>query len=214
MTTKRKVSNPLALAVLACLFERAMHPYEMASTMRQRGKDTSIKLNYGSLYSVVESLQKQKLIEEAETERDGNRPERTVYQITDAGRLELSDWLSELLDTPVKEYTQFEAGLSLLSVLSPEDALARLKDRCGKIELELAQLRSARDHVSEIGLPRIFWLEGEYWYSQRKAELEWTKKLVQEMSEGKLEGQEQWKAWHENPAAGWEWKKKTAEGGE
>lgn len=214
MSSKRKVSNPLALAVLACLFEKPMHPYEMAATMRQRGKDVSIKLNYGSLYSVVESLQKQKLIRISETERDGNRPERTVYQITDAGRLELSDWLSELLDTPVKEYTQFEAGLSLLATLSPEDALARLKDRCGKIELELAQLRSARDHVSEIGLPRIFWLEGEYWYNQRKAELEWTKRLVQEMSAGKLEGQEQWTMWHENPAAGWQWQKKAKEAGE
>jgi len=207
VSSKRKVSNPLALAVLACLFEKPMHPYEMAATMRQRGKDVSIKLNYGSLYSVVESLQKNKLIRVAETERDGNRPERTIYEITDAGRLELSDWLSELLDTPVKEYTQFEAGLSLLATLSPEDALDRLKDRCGKLELELAQLRSARDHVAEIGLPRIFWLEAEYWYSQRTAELEWTKKLVQEMSEGKLEGQEQWKNWHQNPAAGWEWKK-------
>ncbi len=55
MSQKRKVSNPLALAVLACLFERPMHPYEMASTMRERHKDESIKLNYGSLYTVTES---------------------------------------------------------------------------------------------------------------------------------------------------------------
>src|SRR5580698_7834706 len=104
MSSKRKVSNPLALAVLACLFEKPMHPYEMAATMRQRGKDSSIKLNYGSLYSVVESLLKQRLISVAETEREGNRPERTVYQLADAGRMELMDWLNELLSTPVKEY--------------------------------------------------------------------------------------------------------------
>ncbi len=60
--TKRKVSNPLALAVLACLWERPMHPYEMASTLRERGKDQSIKLNYGSLYTVVEGLQQHGLI--------------------------------------------------------------------------------------------------------------------------------------------------------
>jgi hypothetical protein len=29
-------SNPLALAVLALLFERPMHPYEMAATLKQR----------------------------------------------------------------------------------------------------------------------------------------------------------------------------------
>jgi DNA-binding PadR family transcriptional regulator len=61
--TKRKVSNPLALAVLACLAERPMHPYEMASTMRERHKDDSIKLNYGSLYSVIELLCRNQFIE-------------------------------------------------------------------------------------------------------------------------------------------------------
>src|SRR5579863_4818609 len=109
--TKRKVSNPLALAVMACLTEHPMHPYEMATTLRERGKDQSIKLNYGSLYTVVEALQQHGLIAARETERAGKRPERTVYRLTDAGRMELLDWVSELLSTPVKEYTSFEAGL-------------------------------------------------------------------------------------------------------
>ena len=128
--TKRKVSNPLALAVLACLFERPMHPYEMATTMRERGKDQSIKLNYGSLYTVVEALQQHGLIVAQETEREGRRPERTVYRLTDAGRMELVDWVSELLSVPAKEYTSFEAGLSLAGVLPPEDVAALLRQRC------------------------------------------------------------------------------------
>src|SRR5438067_9744544 len=107
---KRRISNPLALAVLALLAERPMHPYEMSSTLRERAKEESIKLNYGSLYSVVESLQRHKLIDVHEVVREGRRPERTVYAITEAGRTELVDWLSELLALPVKEYTQFEAA--------------------------------------------------------------------------------------------------------
>ena len=100
-----------------------MHPYEMATTMRQRGKHESIKLNYGSLYNVVQSLERAGLIESQETEREGRRPERTVYRLLDAGRVELIDWLSEMLSTPAKEFTQFEAGLSLLPCLPPEDVL-------------------------------------------------------------------------------------------
>jgi DNA-binding PadR family transcriptional regulator len=60
--TKRKINNPLALAVLACLWERPMHPYEMSTTLRERGKDQSIKLNYGALYTVVEALQQHEFI--------------------------------------------------------------------------------------------------------------------------------------------------------
>src|SRR5690348_16815496 len=101
--TKRKVSNPLALAVMACLAERPMHPYEMATTLRDRAKDESIKLNYGSLYNVVESLQRHGLIEPRETVKDGRRPERTIYGLTEAGSHEFVDWLTELVSTPVKE---------------------------------------------------------------------------------------------------------------
>nr|BFE82332.1 PadR family transcriptional regulator [Planobispora longispora] len=129
--------NPLALAVLALLFERPMHPYEMASTMRARRKQESIKLNYGSLYSVVESLVKRGLIEVAEVIREGRRPERTVYAITEPGRLELFDWLSELISTPTREYTSFEAGLSLLAVLPPEEAIRLLEERVLRLEENL-----------------------------------------------------------------------------
>jgi DNA-binding PadR family transcriptional regulator len=192
--TKRKVGNPLALAALACLFERPMHPYEMATTMRERGKDQSIKLNYGSLYTVVEALQQHGLIVAQETEREGRRPERTVYRLTDAGRMELIDWVSELLSRPAKEYTRFEAGLSLAGVLPPEDIVALLEQRCVNLELEIAQMRSLLQLVRERGLRRIFVIESEYALAMREAELVWTRNLVQEIGSGKLGDLDEWAA--------------------
>ena len=66
-----------------------MYPYEMAATLRHRGKDQSIKINWGSLYTVVQNLEKHGFIETVEVGREGRQPERTTYQITDAGRAEL-----------------------------------------------------------------------------------------------------------------------------
>jgi len=192
--TKRQVSNPLALAALACLFERPMHPYEMATTLRERGKDQSIKLNYGSLYTVVEALQQHGLIVAQETEREGRRPERTVYRLTDAGRMELIDWVSELLSRPAKEYTRFEAGLSLAGVLPPEDIVALLEQRCVNLELEISQMRSLLQLVQERGLRRIFVIESEYALAMREAELVWTRNLVEEIRSGKLGDLEEWAA--------------------
>ena len=63
--TVRNRSNALALAVLICLYERPMHPYEIATTLRQRNQHESVKLNYGSLYGVVESLKRRGLIKPA-----------------------------------------------------------------------------------------------------------------------------------------------------
>jgi len=194
--TRRKVANPLALAVLAGLEERAMHPYEMATTMRARHKDESIKLNFGSLYTVVEALQRHGLIEAQETEREGKRPERTVYRITAAGSAELLDWLSELISVPTKEYLHFEAGLSLLPVLSPAQAVELLEIRCQTLEVDLAQRRTVGGMIAEQGVPRLFTVEFEYMTALVETELEWTRKLIGEVKSESFESIELWQGFH------------------
>src|SRR5437763_3152608 len=103
MAKRRKVANLLALAVLGTVVQRPMHPYEMASMLRERGKDKDLPIKWGSFYTVVRNLEKHGLIEATETARLGARPERTVYAITDDGRAELIDWVRELISTPERE---------------------------------------------------------------------------------------------------------------
>ncbi|HXQ75677.1 MAG TPA: PadR family transcriptional regulator [Acidimicrobiales bacterium] len=197
---RRKISNPLALAVLACLFERPMHPYEMATTLRARNKDESIKLNYGSLYSVVDALHRGGLIESQETTRQGRRPERTVYRITDSGAHELLDWLGELLSTPVKEYTQFEAGLSFLPVVTPDDAVTLLGARINRLELDITGRRSVHAVLDE-HIPRLFSIEYEYKTVLLEAELAWLRTLVRDIESGALGGSAVWAGFHASDGA-------------
>ena len=189
----RSRSNPLALAVLACLHEQPMHPYEVAQTLRSRAKQQSVRLNYGSLYSVVDALEQRGLIQALETVRDGRRPERTVYEITDAGARELVDWLSELVATPTKEYLQFEAALSFLPVVPPEDAVMLLTQRAHALELKLAQDRGAKRLVDDMGLPRLFELEAEYVMCLIEAELAWVRLLIKDIETGALDGIDMWR---------------------
>jgi DNA-binding PadR family transcriptional regulator len=199
---RRKVSNPLALAVLACLAERPMHPYEMSTTMRERGKHESIKLNYGSLYSVVEALQKHGLIAPRETVKDGRRPERTVYEITPAGRLEFVDWLSELIGTPAKEYQSFEAGLSLLGGLDPDSAVRLLEQRVAVLRAQLQGGLEMQRYAANLGVPRLFLIEGDYRRGQVEAEIEFVEKLAASISDGSLDGVDFWRESHRQYAAG------------
>jgi len=129
MAKKMRLANPLALAVLALLFERPMHPYEMAVTLKDRHKEESIKLRYGSLYTVIDLLLARGFIAAKATSREGKRPERTVYALTAAGLDELRDWLRELLRDPAKEYPQFEGALCLMTVLPPDEAVTLLRHR-------------------------------------------------------------------------------------
>src|SRR5919199_176801 len=154
--SRRRVSNPLALAVLGCLSERPMHPYEISTTLRTRGKEQSIKLNYGSLYAVVEGLQKHGLIAARETTREGRRPERTVYEITPAGQDEFEDWLAELLSTPVRDFASLEAGLSLMPGLPPDEVARLLGERADKLRLDLGALDAMFAIAAENKLPELF----------------------------------------------------------
>jgi DNA-binding PadR family transcriptional regulator len=191
-------SNPLALAVLACLIERPMHPYEISSTLRSRGKHESIKLNYGSLYTVVEALAKRGLIAAQETERAGRRPERTVYRITETGRIEFADWLSDLLSTPVNDFTTFEAALSLLPGLPPQEVVGLLRDRAERLRFLIAEA-DAIDQVAAATIPRLFLVESDYRQALRRAELAYVEQLIKDIDTGAIGGVDLWQKWHDDP---------------
>jgi DNA-binding PadR family transcriptional regulator len=189
-------ANPLALAVLACLAERPMHPYEAASTLRERRKHESVRLNYGSLYSVVASLERRGLITPVETSRAGRRPQRTVYALTDAGRIELDAWMAELLATPVREYTGFEAALSFLPVLAPDAVRQLLQARAAHLEDELARREGSRGLLGSTEVPRVFWIEEEYREALRRAELAYVRGLIADLESGALDGLAWWTGLH------------------
>jgi DNA-binding PadR family transcriptional regulator len=200
--TVRSRSNPLALAVLCTLNEQPMHPYEISQTLRARAKHESIRLNFGSLYGVVAGLERRRLVRAVETVREGKRPERTVYDITEAGRREMYDWLSELIAAPVKEYLQFEAGLSLIGALPPDEAVVLLRQRCDAIEMSLEQSQAVHAAMEKRGLPRLFSLESEYMVAVQQAELEFTRLLVADIESGELSGLDVWRRWHDG-GPGW-----------
>jgi DNA-binding PadR family transcriptional regulator len=201
---KRKLSNPLALAVLSMCAETPRHPYEMAQVLRQRGKQGSIKINFGSLYTVVQNLEKHGFIEAEVTERDGRRPERTVYAITEAGRTEMRDWLSELLSVPVKEYPQFEAGLSLAGSLPPDEVEALLRKRLAALdEGASAQARILEEWRAV--LPEIFLVEADYALAMRRAEAEWLRGLLRRMEAGTLSGMDGWRQFYATGVPPQEW---------
>ena len=200
--TRRRVGNPLALAVLSCLIEAPMHPYEISSTLRDRGKEASIKLNYGSLYAVVESLQKHGLVEAQGTVREGRRPERTVYAITEAGRAEFEDWLAELLSTPVKEFTSLEAGLSLMAGLPPAEVARLLESRVDRLRMQQKAIEGSHEIARERGLPDVFLVEDLYRLAMLAAETEFVARLARDIRTEELAGTSAWRRLHELRAEG------------
>ncbi|PRY35851.1 DNA-binding PadR family transcriptional regulator [Umezawaea tangerina] len=199
---KYRRTNTLGLAVLGLLWERDMHPYEMASTLRERHQEASVKLNYGSLYTVVEALLKHDLVHAVGTLREGNRPERTVYGLTDTGRAELHDWLRELIAEPTKEYPRFEAGVALIGLLPPDEAIELCERRAETLDAQLVGLREVMTALGEQGLPQLAWIELEYRLAMARAERDWVRWFAAAARAGELGGQEFWRDLHAGDRAG------------
>lgn len=183
MAKRRKVSNPLALAVLAWLLMGPMHPYELGRRLTETGKDRNIKYNRGSLYMVVEQLRKAGFIVEQETVRDTQRPERTVYAITDEGRHEIYDWMRELVAQPRHEYPQFGVALSLLSILSPAEAVELLGRRLEALSAEVDEIRGTIQTAADQGVIWVFLVEEEYRLAVLDAERRFATKLIESLKD-------------------------------
>jgi len=193
MAKRRKVSNMLALAVLSAVTMRPMHPYEMATTLREHGKDQDIKFKWGSLYTVVQNLEKHGFLKVVESGRQGGRPERTVYRITDAGREELLDWVRELMAVPEPEFPRFKAALSVAGVIGPDEMMDLLRQRIVALEEQITEMRATMAAASAV--PRLFLIEGEFDLALREAELAWVRSLLEELTNGTLPGLDAWRSY-------------------
>jgi DNA-binding PadR family transcriptional regulator len=194
---RRKVNNLLALALLSLLsVGEPMYPYEMAQMLRIRGKDQTMKINWGSLYTVVQNLEKYGYIESVAIEREGRQPERTTYRITDAGRAELKDWLRELLSVPDEAPTRFESALAEWLVLPPDDVTQQLTQRLETLDKAIASLRESLG-VWARRLPRLLLVELEYQLAMRVAEADWVRGLVGEIAGGAMPDVGEWRRFAE-----------------
>jgi DNA-binding PadR family transcriptional regulator len=83
------------LVILGLLRDQPLHGYEIKQIIEEHMGDwTSIA--FGSIYFALGKLSEEGLIEMAVTEKKGNRPSRSVYQITESGRSEFLRLLKEV----------------------------------------------------------------------------------------------------------------------
>jgi DNA-binding PadR family transcriptional regulator len=201
MTKRRTVSNLLALAVLSYLSQRPMHPYELSRTLRGHGDARSVKFTHGSLYTVMRALAAAGFIAEQGTSRQGQRPERTVYAITGAGRAELVDWLRELLAEPEHEYPHFVTALSLLGALHPDEAVDLLRRRLSRLGQVRSETRALIDETLAVGVHPMFQIEEDYRLALLDAEIAFVADLIDRITNPTTGWGPMWAAVHSgNPA--------------
>ncbi|WP_325710610.1 PadR family transcriptional regulator [Amycolatopsis sp.] len=181
--------TPMAMAVLELLHERPMHPYEMNQLLRERHVENRVNVKPGSLYHTVDRLLADGHIEVVETQREGRRPERTVYALTEQGRDAFVERAVTILRTLAAERPEYATGLASLNDLDKDVALAQLQDRVLLLEVEVAGHAAIRKRLADEQVPEIYWIDWKYTAASCEFELNWTKQLVADIQSGRLEWQ-------------------------
>ncbi|ROS78372.1 PadR family transcriptional regulator [Curtobacterium sp. PhB130] len=178
--------TPLAFASLGLLAEGPMHPYEMFQTMIHRKDDRHVKVRPGTLYHQVGRLTELGLAEVVGTDRDGNRPERTTYAITDAGRSALRDGLRRMVAEPAEEYPEFHLALAEIENLPVPEAVDAVRVRVAALRDELAFYDQGLADMRAKGLAERFRLDVAYVRAMLTTQIEWLSATADRIASGDI----------------------------
>lgn len=176
--------TPLAFAALGLLAEAPMHPYEMFQTMLQRREDQNVKVRPSTLYHQIGRLVDSGYAEALGTAREGNRPERTTYAITDDGRTALEDGLRRMIAEPADEYPEFQLAVSHVDNLTASDAETALRARADALRAQREAYDEAAAGLQAKQLADRYWLDVSYVRATLSAQIEWLSATADRIASG------------------------------
>jgi len=179
--------SAVAVLLLALLHEQPMHPYQLHQTLLERGDARLVRITAGAVYHGIERLERDGLVEAVGTDREGRRPERTTYRLTDAGREAFARRLTSLLGDDHPSYPLFTVGLAEANELPVEVVVEQLARRLAREQARLEHLGGVHAQLRELGLPRRFLLDVEYDEARLRHEVEWLERTLDELRHQRLD---------------------------
>jgi DNA-binding PadR family transcriptional regulator len=168
----RKLRSPLSLVILGLLAEEPLHPYAMRQRISERAHDRLPGVRPASLYDAVQRLADAGLISASDPGREGRRPERVEYSITDAGHAALTGWVTESLADPGRG-EEFPAALSFMYSLGRERIIEILRERAAALASSIDADQSRLAAAEADGIPPVFLSEHHYQLALRRAGHAW-----------------------------------------
>lgn len=176
----------MAVAALALLVERPMHPYEMYQTLRERHEDRNLRLSVGSLYGTVNRLEGAGLVRSCGKSQIGSRPERTTYELVDDGRRALHRRIDELLRTKTVDASGLHVAIAELHHLPPAQALEALHARRAMLDEDLDEMEILLMHARDREVPEMYYVSGTFNVAMCRAEHDWLAELIERLESGEL----------------------------
>jgi DNA-binding PadR family transcriptional regulator len=174
------------LVILGLLRDRPLYGYEIKQIIEEHMSDwTSIA--FGSIYFALDKLAEEKFVEKVEVEQKGKRPSRSVYQITDTGRIEFLRLLRSTWSELEREYFRFDLGLAFMDSLPEKEVRAYLQKRITQLEQILTYLdEHQKEEMMREDVPARSKAIFEHSRVHLIAELAWSRDLLLQVERGEL----------------------------
>ena len=130
------------LVVLGLLSDNPRYGYEIKMII-DNVMSHIVDISSGSLYYGLKKLENNGFVRETGTERVGNRPERSVYEITDEGRRMLKRELPKVIFPHSRPIFPVNLGLYFFDAISP-------KEQCRRFLIKEAYLQKILDYHREV----------------------------------------------------------------
>lgn len=176
MTDLSAKLTPLGVMVLALLREGDMHPYEMMRLMRHRRDDRLVPIQNGTFYHTVGRLERAGLLAEIGVDRDGNRPERTTYTLTESGREVVLEWVRRELPR-IDRPAEFRVALAEAHNLPRDEVVELLGIRRAALADNLEMHTRGLADADIRGVPQQYLVEIDREAALLDAELAWLDRL-------------------------------------
>jgi len=154
-----------------------LHGHQIRQQAQNDRTELWADVRVGSLYGALKRLANEGLVRELRTERVGNRPERTVYEITVEGRRALSAVRDDALRTLVTPNDPFDLALTQTPDVAEESLAQLVANRLAGLRVREASLReaaaSAEPYVNEAER-----LVMRHLYERCVAEVRWHEELL------------------------------------
>lgn len=132
------------LLLLGIMMEGKMHGYQINEYV-QHVMSFYTDIKKSTTYFVLEQLEKDGYVTH-EVEREGRRPERRVYEITEKGKSQFFDLLRENIGSYTPTHSSDNIGITFLGKLKPSEAKELLKAKKQKIQAEIGKFTGVQDH--------------------------------------------------------------------
>jgi DNA-binding PadR family transcriptional regulator len=143
-------ANPVRLLILGLLAAGPLHGHQIRRTAEMTGIEQWGGVKVGALYGMLHRMEGEGLVEPVRTEQAGNRPQRTIYRITEEGLKEFAIHRDRALTQPAVHSTTVEAALKWSAGLDRDGLRDRLARRRQALENALAELATSREmHLEE-----------------------------------------------------------------